>query len=145
MNCIDNNKTRVVEARLRSKELSDYLKNLKTVRTVWLSEDATAIVSKVNYDVETNQLIGNELPFDKNNGCPIPFSFMATNADKIKQHLQKSKSKLVYIVMAQPLDESIPPFLLQMFGTNSSFKAQDVIRRWEFTKSELKKYVNLNQ
>lgn len=132
-----------MEGKIRCEELSDYLRNLNAVRTVWLSEDATAIVQKVSYDVETNQLVGIELPLDKNNGCPTSFTFMATNADKIKEHLQKSKSKLVYIVMAQSLDESIPPFLLQMFGTNSSFKAQDVIRRWEFTKSELKKYVHL--
>lgn len=42
--------------------------------------------------------------------------------------------------MAQALDEKVPPFLLQMYGTNGSFTACDVIRRWKYTKAELAKY-----
>lgn len=52
-----------------------------------------------------------------------------------------STSKFVYIVMAQALDEKIPPFILQMFGTNAAFSTQDVVNRWHFTKSELQKFV----
>lgn len=70
--CIDNHKMRVLEGNLRCKELAEYLDNLNAVKRVWLSEDATAIVSKISYDPKTNQLIGLVLPLN-NNGCPIPF------------------------------------------------------------------------
>lgn len=139
MKCIDDSRVRVVEGELRCKELSDYLIKMNTVRSVWLSEDATAIVSKVKYDPVTNQIVGVVLPLNKSNGCPISFSFMATSADTIRQYIKEPMSKFVYIVMAQPLDEKIPPFLLQMFGTNSSFTTRDVIQRWQFTKSELER------
>lgn len=139
MKCIDTNKTRVVEGQLRCKELAEYLNKLNTVKSIWLSEDATRIVSKVHYDVTTNQLVGLVLPINKSNGCPIPFSFMATDYEKIQQYLKESKSKFAYIVMAQPLDESIPPFLLQIFGTNGDFTGPDVVQRWKLLKLELQK------
>lgn len=136
MRCIDENKTRVVEGQLRCAELSAYLKKCNAKKSVWLAEDATAIVAKISYDPITNQLVGLLLPLDRN-GCPISLSFLAKDAETIKQLVQLPKSKNVYVVMAQTLDESIPPFILQMFGTNSQFGSQDVIRRWEYTKSQL--------
>lgn len=63
---------RVLEGNLRCKELAEYLDNLNAVKRVWLSEDATAIVSKISYDPKSNQLISLVLPLN-NNGCPIPF------------------------------------------------------------------------
>lgn len=107
---------------------------------VWLSEDATAIVAKVKYDPITNQMIGLLLPLDQKNGCPIPFSFLATDADTMEKFtLEETMSHSVYIVMAQPLDEKVPPFVLQMYGTTQKFKATDVIKRWMHTKSELER------
>lgn len=72
MRCIDENKTRVVEGKLRCEELYRYLDNLNAVKTVWLSEDATAIVSKATYDPITNQIVGIVLPLN-HYGSPIPF------------------------------------------------------------------------
>lgn len=136
MRCIDDNKSRVIEGQLRCAELSTYLSNLNAVKRVWLAEDATAIIQKISYDAKTNQLIGILLPLNKN-GCPTSFSFLAKDAETIKRFVQYPQSKSVYIVMAQSLDERIPPFILQMFGTNNQFCTQDVIRRWEYTKTQL--------
>lgn len=69
------------------------------------------------------------------------FSFIAKNADAIKKCISESISRNVYVVMAQPIDERVPPFILQMYGTNGTFTAQDVVRRWHYTKLELEKYV----
>lgn len=70
--CVNDLKTRVVEGELRTKELMKYLDAHKTEKIVWISEDATAIISKIKYDPITNQLVGVLLPFNKN-GNPIPF------------------------------------------------------------------------
>lgn len=139
MRCINENKTPIVEGQLRAKELSEYLDRMKTVKHIWLSEDATAILMKVDYDPSTNQLIGIVLPNDKTTGCPKPFTFMATDAETIKRHLMREKSTVIYVVMAQPIDETIPPFVLQMSGSNNRFNSHDVIKRWNYTKNELEK------
>lgn len=140
MRCIDDNKSRIVEGKLRAKELSNYLDQMNCTKYVWLSEDTTAIISKVVYDPSTNQLVGIVPPIDKTTGCSKILSFTATNAEIIKQHLLKTKSTVVYLVMAQPLDEAIPPFVLQMFGSDNKFYSKDVIKRWKYTVCELKKY-----
>lgn len=71
------------------------------------------------------------------------FSYIAKDAETIKKYVSAPdlypKSNFVYIVMAQTLNENIPPFILQMFGTNNKFKAQNVVKRWQFMKSELKR------
>lgn len=139
--CIDNNKSRIVESKLRAKELSEYLNQMNCTKYVWISEDATAIISKVVYDPFTNQLIGIVPPTDKSTGCPKTLSFAATDAETIKQHLLKSKSTVLYLVMAQPLDEAIPPFVLQMFGSDNKFHSKNVTQRWKHTVCELKKCV----
>lgn len=77
--CVNDLKSHVVEGELRSKELMKYLDEHKAKKIVWISEDATAITSKVNYDPITNQLVGILLPLGKN-GNPIPFRyFFSTN------------------------------------------------------------------
>lgn len=68
-------------------------------------------------------------------------SFIAKDAEAIKRFVQETCCRSVYVIMAQALDERVPPFVLQMFGTNGSFTACDIIRRWHHTKAELKKYV----
>lgn len=72
--CVNDLKSRVVEGELRSEELMKYLDEHKAKKIVWISEDATAITSKVNYDPITNQLVGILLPLGKN-GNPIPFRY----------------------------------------------------------------------
>lgn len=106
---------------------------------VWLSEDATVITSKVTYDPKSNQLIGLVLPLDEFTGCPKAFTFIASNAERIKEHLMGSKSNVLYIVMAQPVDEKVPPFVLQMFGSDNRFDTVSVLKRWKHTTAELAK------
>lgn len=139
MRCIDNNKSRVIEGKIRCKELVDYLDSLGGAKRVWISEDATALSVKVNYDPKTNQLVGITLPIDVKTGSTISLVFDADNEDVIKEHLKKPWSSYVYLVLAQALDESIPPFVLQMFGTNNEFRSTDVVKRWSYYKQELNK------
>lgn len=70
--CVNTVKCRIVEGEIRCRELATFLDNHKAVKSVWLSEDATAIKSVINYDSKTNQLVGILLPTN-DNGCPTPF------------------------------------------------------------------------
>lgn len=110
---------------------------LKLPLRVWLSEDATSIVSKIEFDQQTNQMVGIVLPMESSTGMPIAFSNLARDAEEIRMNMQKNKSTAVYIVMAQPLVSNVPPFILMLFGTDNKFKTSQVLLRWKHTIEEL--------
>lgn len=139
MGYISEYKTKIVEGELRCKELLNYLSTLNAKKYVWLSEDASGVVTKVEFDSKTNQMVGLVLPFNSSTGMPIPFSFLARSTDEMQANMKKNKSSLVYIVMAQPLMKNTPPFILQLFGTNNRFNSHDVLKRWKHTVQELKR------
>lgn len=107
--------------------------------SIWLCEDASGIDVKVELDPSTNQLVGLVLPFDSENGMPITFTFLAESTEKIQKHMKEATSTHVYIVLAQPLIQNAPPFILQIFGSDNTFTAQNVFQRWKHTTQELKK------
>lgn len=142
MKYIHERKQRVIEGQLRCDELSEYLKKLNAPKEVWICEDGSGIISKVSYDSQTNQLIGLVLPTDRTTGMPISFSFVPQSMLEIERQIEESpKSTLVYLVIAQPILDNVPPFVLQVFGTNNTFKSIDVMQRWNHTKNELARYV----
>lgn len=124
---------------MRSKELKMYLDKIKSPHWVWLSEDGSGIVPKVVYDVNTNKLVGLNLPINESTGMPINSEYMARNLHEIEKHMEKSRSHLVYIVMAQPIKPNSPPFVLQIFGTDNRFSTLNVLKRWKHTEKELNK------
>lgn len=126
---IQNEKDRVIEGELRSKQLNTYLEKIECPKSIFLSEDASGVV----------QLVGLVLPFNSTNGMPNMLSFEAKSAEDIEKYLKLPKSTLVYIIVAQPLRTGAAPFILQIFGTNNKFKTPDVLRRWSHTEMELKK------
>lgn len=132
------NKEMVAEGVLRSEELSKYLTEMNAPKQIWLSEDASGIISRVSYHSPSNNLVGLVLPLDEN-GMPIRDSFIPTNVAEIQQQMNSPLSTLVYLVMAQPMKKDIPPFVLTVFGTNNTFKAADIMRRWQYIVSELSK------
>lgn len=134
-------KPEIVEGKLRVEELNNYLEQLGVEKTVWLSEDATGIVSKVEYHPATNQIIGFVLPLNCH-GMPIALTYMADSAERIKEYMINNipRSKLVYLILAQPMKENTPPFILSIFGTDNKFSTEDVLKRWKYTNTELMKF-----
>lgn len=130
----------IVEGILRCEELRIYLSERKLPMTISLSEDATRVIDKVQYDPNTNQLIGFVLPINCDNGLPIPFQFPARNADEILSHFsnENAVSSFLNVVVAQPLANA-PRFCLLMYGSDSRYSASDVTNRWKHIISELKK------
>lgn len=139
VNRIHVHKERITEGKLRCKSLLEHLEKFKAPKTIFLSEDASGILKKVAFDSHSNQMIGLVLPLNEENGMPKVKQFLAETAEKMKEYLEMPQSSLVYIVTAQPLEENVPPFILQVFGTNNKFDNNAVSRRWEHTINELKK------
>lgn len=138
MNYIHEKKQKIIEGELRCKELAEYLRKMDAPNEVWLCEDASGIVKNVSYDSTTNQLVGIVLPLHQNTGIPIPFSFTPQSMDDIKEQIEKNPdSTLLYMVLAQPIKNNVPPFVLQVYGTDNKFNTSDVVKRWRHTKDQL--------
>lgn len=132
-----------MEGEIRAGDLCDYLTKFNLPKVVWLSEDATGILPKIQYDAATSQLIGQVLPVDKHTGIPISNTYMARSFEEIKEHVNNAsakKSTLAYIIVAQALSEKAPPFMLSIHGTDNKFKAGQIMNRWKFIEAELARY-----
>lgn len=129
----------MIEGELRCQELNEYLDGLKLEKYVWLSEDASSIVPKIEFDPTTNQMVGLVLPTNQSTGMPTAFTFLARNADEIQINMQKKQSSSVYMVLAQPMKKGVPPFILQVYGTDNTFTTKSVLLRWKHTITELER------
>lgn len=128
---------KIVEGELRCKELSEYLTKVKAPMKVVLSEDGSGIDPKAEYDASLNEITGPVPPISNSTGMPIPHTFKARSTIEIARHMKKPLSYLVYVVIAQPLKENTPPFVLLMYGTDNKFKAVSVVKRWQFIREKL--------
>lgn len=135
---IAKTKPNVIEGVLRTKELFQYLDDHKVPSTKYkvLSEDATRINNRIQYDHENNQLVGFTLPLDEVTGMPIPRSYLGRSASEIEAHFYDIKTgdlkdtpSYINVVMAQPLTRGIPAFCLLIFGTDSKYSSSDIAKR----------------
>lgn len=130
----------ITEGVLRSEELRNYLNERNYPNVVSISEDATRIVGRVQYDSRTNQVVGFTLPTNQKTGMPIPLSFPARNVAEIIQHFASGNvSGFLNVIMAQPVVENAQPFCLLLYGTDSKYTALDVKNRWKYIVDELEK------
>lgn len=132
---------RVIEAIPRFDELNIYLESRKLPKIVSLSEDATRIVGRVQYDRKTNQVIGFTPPLDNESGMPVPFLFPARNSIEMISYFENdhTESESVIAVMAQPFSkETKHSFCLMLFGANKKYTGLDVANRWSFMIDALK-------
>lgn len=130
---------KIIEGEFRFAELVQYLDSLKLPRNVWLSEDATRCIARIEYDERSNQIIGFTPTLD-DNGLPKVLSFEATSAEIIKKmFVSESVSNYIYVIMAQPLAD-VPAFCLCVFGTDSKFTATQIFKRWAWLRDEAKRF-----
>lgn len=94
-----------------------------------MSEDATRLTSKIEYDSISNKIVGFVLPFS--NGEAIVNAYLATSTTTIAEFFQKNdKANYAYVIKAKPLQDTSSAFCLSIFGTNNKFTSGDVINRW---------------
>lgn len=137
---VQKSNCRVIEGILRSEELIEFLKQRNLEPVVALSEDATRIVGRIQYDVKINQIVGFALPISESNGCPIPFSYPARNTNEIIDHFSFGNipSSFVNVIMAKPITtRKNPSFCLLLYGSNNDYTSFDVCKRWKYVISKL--------
>lgn len=130
----------IKEGVLRLGDLKQYLLRRNLPLQVFISEDQTAIVKRVEYDSKSNAMIGFVLPLEEN-GFPgdkkMVFDKVADAEEAFKNNSMASNA---YVFMAQPLSDNVPAFCCAVYGTDNKFDHQTVLSRWNFIKSEAKKH-----
>ena len=64
------------EGEFRFDDLLKHIALYKVPKVISVGEDATRLISKVQYDSKTNRMVGFVLPCD-NNGLPLTDTFLA--------------------------------------------------------------------
>lgn len=118
--------------------LSQYLEERNLPKLVWISEDATRIKGKIEYDALSNKILGFVLPLK--NGLPEKNHYIASSAKVIEGYFKNgTKSSYAYIVMAQPLSPGTPSFCLSILGTDNKFTYHDILNKWKYLESSAEK------
>ena len=129
----------ISEGQFRFDELLSYLQAHDCSFLISIGEDATRLVGRVDYDPETDRLVGFVLPLDQDS-LPIIDSFVAVSFEAMENYFMTERiAKYAFVYMAQPLTSSIPPFCLCCYGTDNSFTAEDVLKRWKYIQLECEK------
>ena len=106
---------------------------------VSIDDDATRVISRVEYDSKTDRCVGFVLPSNEE-GLPIVNAYLATSFERIEEMFKGCiVAKYAYVYIAKPLDNHSPPFCLGCMGTDNKFNAQNVLLRWNHIISECKK------
>jgi len=120
-------------------ELKEHIERYGAPAFVSISEDATRIVGRVEYDSATNRCVGFVLPLD-GNGLPKVNFCTAESFSAMEEMFQKCPiAKYAYVYMAQPLCQNVPPMCLACLGTDNKFSADDLLPRWRFIVEECSK------
>lgn len=130
----------ITEGILRTDELWCYLNKRNLPLMVSLSEDATRINGRIQYDSQTNQVLGFPLPISEHNGMPIPFTYRARSASEIERHFANNnqEAQFINVIMAQPIsDVKVPAFCLLLFSSNNKYTSAHVYKRWEYMTHQL--------
>ena len=127
------------EGEFRFEELVAHLDRYGLPKIVSIGEDATRVISRVEYDSNTDRLVGFVLPLNKE-GIPLTDSFLATSFESIEDAFAKgTKAKYAFTYMIQPLQEGAPSFCLACIGTDNKFDTAVVFNRWSHIFKDCKK------
>lgn len=137
---ITQNAKYIREGHLQVQGLLKYLTERNLPKTVCVSEDAARIEGRIEYDSQSNQLIGFISRIDKSTGMPISNSFAVANIAEMLRHFSTNTvASYINVIMAQPLAK-YPPYCILAYASDPSFTAEEVILRWKHIKNELAKY-----
>ena len=131
--------TPLIEGEFSFDQLVTHLEAYSASRVVSISEDATRVISRVEYDQTKDKLVGFVLPLDKDL-LPLSGSFQATSLSTIEAMFENSKkASSAYVYMVQSLSPNTPPFCLCLIGTDNCFDANMMTSRWKYIVKECKK------
>ena len=123
----------MVEGEFQFDMLSDHLDAYNAPRVISISEDGTRVLSRIEYDEESDKFIGFVLPVN-DKYIPVNDSFCGcASFEDIERIFSTSvKASFAYVYMAQSLSPTVPPFCLALIGTDNHFDTRAVLSRWNY-------------
>ncbi|CAF3986089.1 unnamed protein product [Rotaria sp. Silwood2] len=121
------------EAKLHFKESKNYLDSIEC-QFIFLSEDCSAIIPKIEYDSTLNTFNGFVTPLLE--GIPIENTFNYESFEQLKLAIEtKTRAKLVNVHLIQPIyDRTLglapPPSVLAAYGTDNKQTSIDIVKKW---------------
>lgn len=86
------------EGSFRFDDLLEYIEKYNAPKIVSVGEDATQLISRVDYDTATDRCVGFVLPNDNDTGLPIVNAYQAVSFDAIQSMFKKATvSKYAYL------------------------------------------------
>ena len=128
------------EAEFRFDESKTYLDSINC-QFVFLSEDCSAIIPRIDYDSTLNCFNGFVTPIK--NGKPIKNAFNCQSFEELKHTLEtKRRANLVNVHLLQPISDSDlsgtpSATVLSAYGTDNKITSIDVLKRWLMIFKEL--------
>jgi len=136
---VHNDYHHIGEGEFRFDSLLSYLEDSGIPKVISIGEDATRVISRVEYDNKTNRCVGFVLPID-GNGLPMYDEFLAVSFEFMERVFKTTDvAKYAYLYMAQPLYSTATPFCLACLGTDNQFTAKEVLLRWKHIDDECRK------
>lgn len=128
---------KISEGAVRLSELKEFLLKRKYPMRIFISEDQTAILKRVQYDPKTNKMVGFQLPLCKKNGFPTTNNFYVNSIEDIRTAFQnETLSNNAYVFMAQPLVDKAPAFCVAIYGSENRFDHNSVLQRWKYLQTQ---------
>ena len=129
----------IQEGSFRFESLAKHLECYHTPKVIFIREDATCVISRIDYDNETDCLVGFVMPCD-DNGVLLTVFFKADCYESMQAIFRNGEfAKYAFVYMAQPLARGVPAFCLACLGTNNRFTSEHVFKRWQYIYTECKK------
>ncbi|CAF1446682.1 unnamed protein product [Rotaria magnacalcarata] len=127
---IRNQEMRMTESELQFQLIKEHLKSNKC-NYVFIVEDATSSICRIDYDATSNSFIGFSSPLI--DGVPQSNFFQTENFEQLELWFNEiDKAKFINLYMLKSLVLSDPPFILAAYGSNNKAKAIEILKRWLF-------------
>lgn len=123
----------VKEGEILANELAEHLRRSKVPKEDWIvfiCEDDTSVIKRIEYDVKSDAVIGFTPHLSEESGLPFIRQFPASSPKAVDHYASSlPKSSMIHAIVAVPLSTKAGPFTLCCFGTDSKFTAKHVMAR----------------
>ncbi|CAF2127717.1 unnamed protein product [Rotaria magnacalcarata] len=127
---IRNQEMRMTESEFQFQLIKEHLKSNKC-NYVFIVEDATSSICRIDYDATSNSFIGFSSPLI--DGVPQPNFFQTENFEQLELWFNEiDKAKFINLYMLKSLVLSDPPFIFAAYGSNNKAKAIEILKKWLF-------------
>lgn len=136
---LDDFAVTIQEGEINTAALLEVLALHNLPKVVCISEDATAIIMRREYNKKTNSIMGSSGVLQPN-GLPEHSDFVVRKVEDIVNHFERFEpASVAIVVVAKPIGGNFPGVRICAFASNNKFSASDVKNRESAIVNKLKR------